>query len=175
MCTYFHLLGHAGRNRSPDCFSNDVYLQFPPEKWGFGLFQGFFHSSAWMRATLNSFKVAIPVMILATILGTMASLSWYVEDIKESNSGMPSFFPPSSSLLSSVHFNLFFLAKLKLIGTVSGLILAHTVLAVPYVVIVMTSTLKGFDVSLEQASMNLGAGRLRTFFNITFPLSDPVC
>ena len=38
--------------------------------------------------------------------------------------------------------------------------LAHTVLAVPYVVIVMTSTLKGFDERLEQASMNLGAGRV---------------
>jgi putative spermidine/putrescine transport system permease protein len=47
------------------------------------------------------------------------------------------------------------------------------VLAVPYVVIVMTSTLKGFDERLEQASMSLGAGRIRTFFNITFPIIRP--
>jgi putative spermidine/putrescine transport system permease protein len=67
----------------------------------------------------------------------------------------------------------FFFAKLKLIGTVSGLVLAHTVLPVPYVVIVMTSTLKGFDERLEQASMNLGAGRIRTFFNITLPIIRP--
>jgi ABC-type spermidine/putrescine transport system permease subunit II len=60
-----------------------------------------------------------------------------------------------------------------MIGTISGLVLAHTVLAVPYVVIVMTSTLKGFDERLEQASMSLGAGRVRTFFNITFPIIRP--
>jgi putative spermidine/putrescine transport system permease protein len=53
------------------------------------------------------------------------------------------------------------------------LVLAHTVLAVPYVVIVMTSTLKGFDERLEQASMNLGVGRVRTFFNITLPIIRP--
>lgn len=69
--------------------------------------------------------------------------------------------------------NYFFFARLKLIGTIHGLVLAHTVLAVPNVVIVMISTLKGFDERLEQASMNLGVGRVRTFFNITLPIIRP--
>jgi putative spermidine/putrescine transport system permease protein len=158
----------------PIAFSNDVYLQFPPQEWGFGLLQGFFHAEDWMRATGNSFKVAIPVMFLATFLGTLASLSlvrgkyrgkqfWYALILS------PIIIPVIISAISIY----FFFAKLKLIGTLGGLILAHTVLAVPYVVIVMTSTLKGFDERLEQASMNLGAGRVRTFFKITFPIIRP--
>jgi len=113
-------------------------------------------------------------MILATLLGTLASLSlvrgkyrgkqyWYALILS------PIIIPVIISALAIY----FFFAKLKLIGTVSGLVLAHTVLAVPYVVIVMTSTLKGFDERLEQASMNLGAGRIRTFFNITLPIIRP--
>ncbi len=158
----------------PIAFSNDVYLQFPPKEWGFGLLQGFFYAEDWMRATWNSFKVAIPVMFLATLLGTLASLSlvrgkyrgkqfWYALILS------PIIIPVIISAISIY----FFFAKLKLIGTLGGLILAHTVLAVPYVVIVMTSTLKGFDERLEQASMNLGAGPVRTFFNITFPIIRP--
>jgi ABC-type spermidine/putrescine transport system permease subunit I len=158
----------------PIAFSNDTVLRFPPRTWGLGLFKSYFFSQAWTRSTVNSFQVAFQVMLLATFLGTLASLSlvrgryhgkqyWYALILS------PIIIPVIISAVSLY----FFFAKLKLIGTTSGLVLAHTVLAVPYVVIVMTSTLKGFDERLEQASMSLGAGRIRTFFNITFPIIRP--
>jgi putative spermidine/putrescine transport system permease protein len=158
----------------PIAFSNDMYLNFPPKTWGFGLFKSYFSSTLWMSSTKVSFIVAFQVMILATILGTLASLSlvrgtykgksyWYALILS------PMIIPVIITAIACY----FFFAKLKLIGTITGLVLAHTVLAVPFVVIVMTSTLKGFDEELEQASMNLGAGRIRTFFNITFPIIRP--
>jgi len=158
----------------PIAFSNDVNQQFPPKSWGIGLLQSYFLSDAWMRSTKNSFLVAGQVMVLATFLGTLASLSlvrgqyrgkqlWYGLILS------PIIIPVIITAFSAY----FFLAKLKLIGTIPALVFAHTVLAVPYVVIVMTSTLKGFDERLEQASMSLGAGRIRTFFNVTFPLIQP--
>ena len=158
----------------PIAFSNDVTLRFPPKAFGFGLFKGYFFSDTWMRSTKNSFLVAVQVMLLSTFLGTLASLSlvrgrykgkelWYALILS------PIIIPVIISAISAY----FFFAKLKLVGTISGLVLAHTVLAVPYVVIVMTSTLKGFDERLEQASMSLGAGRVRTFFSVTFPLIRP--
>jgi putative spermidine/putrescine transport system permease protein len=158
----------------PIAFSNDTVLRFPPRTWGLGLFKGYFFSEAWTRSTLNSFQVALQVMLLATFLGTLAALSlvrgkydgkkyWYALILS------PIIIPVIISAVSLY----FFFAQLKLIGTASGLVLAHTVLAVPYVVIVMTSTLKGFDERLEQASMSLGAGRIRTFFSITFPIIRP--
>jgi putative spermidine/putrescine transport system permease protein len=127
-----------------------------------------------MRTTLNSFRVAIPVMFFATFLGTLASLSLVRGKYRNKQSWYALFLLPIIVpwIISAVSFYFFF-AKLKMIGTISGLVFAHTVLAVPYVVVVMTSTLKGFDERLEQASMSLGAGRVRTFFNITFPIIRP--
>jgi putative spermidine/putrescine transport system permease protein len=149
-------------------------MHFPPREWGLSLIKGYFLSEAWMRATWNSFRVAIPVMVFATFLGTLASLSLVRGRYRGKQSLYALFLLPIIVpwIISAVSFYFFF-AKLKMIGTISGLVLAHTVLAVPYVVIVMTSTLKGFDERLEQASMSLGAGRVRTFFNITFPIIRP--
>ena len=158
----------------PIAFSNETYLHFPPNEWGLKLIKGFFSSELWINSTLHSFQVAIPVTILATLLGTLASLSlargnyggkqyWYAFILS------PIIIPVIISAISVY----FFFAKLKLIGTITALVLAHTVLAVPYVVIVVTSVLKGFDVRLEQASMSLGAGRVRTFFKVTLPMIRP--
>lgn len=158
----------------PIAFSNEFIMHFPPREWGLSLIKGYFLSEAWMRATWNSFRVAIPVMVFATFLGTLASLSLVRGRYRGKQSLYALFLLPIIVpwIISAVSFYFFF-AKLKMIGTISGLVLAHTVLAVPYVVIVMTSALKGFDERLEQASMSLGAGRVRTFFNITFPIIRP--
>jgi len=158
----------------PIAFSNEFVLHFPPREWGLALIKGYFSSEAWMRTTWNSFRVAIPVMFFATFLGTLASLSLVRGRYRGKQSLYALFLLPIIVpwIISAVSFYFFF-AKLKMIGTISGLIMAHTVLAVPFVVVVMTSTLKGFDESLEQASMSLGAGRVRTFFNITFPIIRP--
>jgi putative spermidine/putrescine transport system permease protein len=158
----------------PIAFSNEIILNFPPREWGFALIKGYFSSEVWMRTTLNSFRVAIPVMFFATFLGTLASLSLVRGKYRNKQSWYALFLLPIIVpwIISAVSFYFFF-AKLKMIGTISGLVFAHTVLAVPYVVVVMTSTLKGFDERLEQASMSLGAGRVRTFFNITFPIIRP--
>jgi putative spermidine/putrescine transport system permease protein len=64
-------------------------------------------------------------------------------------------------------------AKLGLIGTRAGLVASHSVLAVPFVVLIMTANLQRFDTSLELAAMNLGANRIKTFLFITLPLILP--
>jgi len=158
----------------PIAFSNDTVLQFPPQSMGLGLMESYFSSSAWMRATLNSLQVAAPVTLLATVLGTLAAMS--ISRLRGTGRQIayglfisPLIMPAIINALAMY----FFMAKLKLIGTISGLILAHTVLAVPFVIIVMSTTLKGMDPELIKASYSLGAGRLRTFFHITLPLIRP--
>jgi len=59
------------------------------------------------------------------------------------------------------------------VGTLLGLVLAHTVLALPFVVVVVAATLRGFDESLELAAQNLGANRWHTFRLVTLPLIAP--
>jgi len=64
-------------------------------------------------------------------------------------------------------------AQLKLVGTLSGLVLAHTVLALPFVVVIVSATLHGIDETLELAAQNLGANRWHTFRLVTLPLIRP--
>jgi putative spermidine/putrescine transport system permease protein len=69
---------------------------------------------------------------------------------------------------------MFFVAvKLGLIGNAIVLASAHAVIGIPAVVVVVSATLKGFDESLEHASMSLGANRWQTFLYVTLPLIRP--
>lgn len=158
----------------PIAFSNDAMLHFPPRSWGVGLFRQYLTSGNWLRATWNSLRVAVPVMLIATIFGTAAAYSLVRGKYSNKAGLLALFLSPIiiPNIVSAVSTYLFF-AKLKLIGTVTGLVLAHTVLAVPYVIIVMTSAIGGLDERLEQASRSLGAGRIRTFFHVTLPLICP--
>lgn len=158
----------------PVAFSNDPMLHFPPHRWGLGLFRQFFTSDNWMQASWNSFQIAIAVMFLATLLGTAASYS-LVRGKYRCKTGLLAFLIspliiPNIVTAISIYF---LFAKLKLIGTISGLVLAHTVLAIPYVIIVMTTAFAGLDERLEQVSLSLGAGWMRTFLEVTLPLIRP--
>ena len=66
---------------------------------------------------------------------------------------------------------LFYLfARIGLVGTTLGLIIGHTVLAVPYVVVTLVAVLKNYDERLDQAAYTLGANKARTFIHVTLPL-----
>lgn len=158
----------------PIAFSNDMVLRFPPQSMGLGLFQNFFDSAAWMRVTMNSLRVAVLVTFLATILGTLAAMG--LDRLRGAKRHIlygllisPLIVP---AIINAVALY-FFMAKLQLIGTVTGLVLAHTVFAMPFVIIIMTTVFKGRNKTLEQAGNSLGAGGLRTLWHITLPLIRP--
>ena len=67
----------------------------------------------------------------------------------------------------------YLLARLKLIGSLPVLVLGHTVLAILFITVIVSSALKGFDEDLERAAMNLGANRIITFLRVTFPVLRP--
>jgi len=67
----------------------------------------------------------------------------------------------------------FFFAKANLLATLPGLIIAHTVLGIPFVVITVTASLSGFDDNLMRAGANLGGSPFRNFFKIQAPLIAP--
>ena len=77
------------------------------------------------------------------------------------------------SLIISVAGFFFFFSKIGLSFTYLGLILAHTALGTPFVVITVTATLTGFDTNLIRASQSLGADTMRTFFKVIMPLILP--
>jgi putative spermidine/putrescine transport system permease protein len=155
----------------PLSFESQKYLEFPPKGFSLQWYYSFFSNYDWTIATWTSFKVAFFVTILASILGTLAAFC-FVRGKFKGKSVLFGFvlspmIMPIIVLAIAIYF---FFVKLKLIGSVLGLILAHTILAVPFVTVIVTATLQGFDINLEKAAMNLGANRLKTFFRITFPL-----
>jgi ABC-type spermidine/putrescine transport system permease subunit I len=158
----------------PIAFSGDRILRFPPQSMGLGLIKSFFSSDMWIRASLNSLYTATLVTILSTILGTLAAMGLVRDRMPGRQFLYGLFISPIilPAIVNAVAIY-FFIAKLKLIGTITGLTLAHTVLATPYVIIVMTTTLQGVDVNMKQASHSLGAGWIQTFFYVTLPLIKP--
>ncbi len=158
----------------PMSFSSSRFLQFPPRGFSLQWYAEYFGSRNWISATLRSFQVGILTMVFATILGTLASFAIVRGDFKGKMLlyGMilsPIIIPV---IITSVAVYYIF-ANLRMVGSIWGLVLAHTVLALPFVVVNVTATLQGFDITLERASLSLGANRLVTFLRVTFPVIWP--
>jgi len=158
----------------PIGFSNDFVIGFPPESLGFGLLQSCFTSPSWVNSAVNSFKVALMVTLLSSGMGIPAAMGLARGQVPGRSVFYALFLSPLilPGIISAVSMY-YFIAKLKLIGTLTGVVLAHTVLALPYVIVVMTATLKNTDISMEQASYSLGATPFQTFRKITLPLIRP--
>lgn len=158
----------------PISFSSAKYLQFPPQGFSLQWYHEYFSDRVWISATLLSLRVAAITMVLATILGTMASLALVRGRFR--GKGLIHAFLLSPMIIPviiiAISVYLFF-SKLRLIGTGLGLVLAHTILALPFVVVNVSATLKGFDETLERAAMSLGANRFQALMKITFPLIRP--
>ena len=155
----------------PISFSSARFLTFPPPGFSFQWYIKFFERSDWLLSAWYSFKIAIVVAVISTLLGTLASIA--VVRGKFRGRSLISSFIISPMIIPYVIIALasyFFLVDIKLVGSQTGLILIHTVLALPIVFIIVSNTLKGFDVSLEKAAMILGANKIKTFFRVTLPL-----
>lgn len=149
-------------------------LTFNPDGFSLRWYEEFFASLNWQNAVKNSFIIAPFATILATALGTLAALGL-------SRPHMPYRTPIMAILISPMIVPLvisaagmyFFYTKVGLQGSYLGVILAHTAMGIPFVVITVTATLIGFDQSLIRASASLGASPTRTFFKVIVPLILP--
>lgn len=158
----------------PISFSSSSYLKFPPVGFSFRWYENYVESSAWVSSTWLSLKVAALTTIFATLLGLPTSFGL----VRHRFPGKTLLFglimsPLVVPIIISAIAVYFLYADLRLIGSVTGLVLAHSLLAFPKVVVVITASLKGFDLNLEHAAMNLGANRLKTFRHVTLPLIRP--
>jgi len=183
----------------PLSFTNSVFLQFVPEMkifsfetWSFN-FDGYgtrwykemlgicdentgttVCTDRWVIGFKNSAFIAVFATFFASVLGTLAALGL-------SNRHMPfnrlimalMISPMIVPLIITAAGMFFFYSKIGLTHTYLGLILAHTALGTPFVVITVTATLTGFDNNLIRASQSLGATPTTTFFKVIVPLITP--
>jgi putative spermidine/putrescine transport system permease protein len=127
-----------------------------------------------MLGTRNSFFIGISATLLATALGTVAALGLSRRNMPFKGTIMAILISPMIVPLIITSAGMFFFySKIGLTHTYLGLILAHTALGTPFVVITVTATLTGFDTNLIRASHSLGADTMRTFFKVIMPLILP--
>ncbi len=149
-------------------------LEFNPQGYSMRWYQELFESDSWMRSIRNSFVIGIAATLLATFLGTLAALGLSRGNVPGKGAIMAVLISPMVvPLIISGAGMFFFFSSVNLANTFLGVILAHTALGTPFVVITVTATLVGFDHSLTRAAANLGASPTRTFFKITMPLILP--
>ena len=158
----------------PLSFSAGTYLSFPPPGFSLRWYANFFGRTDWLGAASLSLWVGAAVMLLATALGAPAALALVRSDFRGKNFLTGFIISPLIAPVIIVAIGTyFFYARLGLVGNPFALVIAHTALAVPFVVINVSATLQGFDEHLEQAAMNLGATPWRTFWQVTFPIIRP--
>ena len=174
-------------SRSPFMLFTEGMLAWPPdpEAWSFRWYRYMVGictdknlttpcSNRWMIGTVNSFFVGIISTLVATALGTLAALGLSRPHMPYKGLIMSILISPMIvPLIITAAGMFFFYAKVNLVYTFTGIILAHVALSTPFVVITVTATLVGFDTNMTKASQSLGARPVRTFFKIIMPLILP--
>jgi putative spermidine/putrescine transport system permease protein len=149
-------------------------LSFDPAGYSLRWYRDFLNNPQWIHSLQNSFIIAIASTILSTTLGTLAALGLSRPYTPYKSVIMGILISPMIvPLIISATGMFFFYTSIGLAQTHLGIILAHTALGTPFVVITVTATLVGFDQSLIRAAQNLGAAPTTVFFRVIMPLILP--
>ena len=154
----------------PMSFSDSQFLSFPPQAWSLRWYESYFGSLEWMQATWTSLKAGTLTMLVATPLGTLAAYGLHVSRTRWGGLAMLVLAMPIMMPLILIGIGVFnAYVHLGLLNTLPGIVIAHSMLALPLVVLVVASGLKSYDMNQELAACSLGASRPRAFLLVTLP------
>lgn len=158
----------------PLSFNSVPFLSFPMSGLSLRWYEEVFEDPAWRLAATNTLIVGSATTAIATVLGTVAALGLSSGKLPFRNAITALLISPMIVPMVVIAVSIYFLfARLNLIGSLFALIIGHTLVATPFVVITVTSTLVGFDWQMPRAAASLGAKPLQAFFKVTFPLILP--
>lgn len=158
----------------PLSFSSGELLTLPTPGYSLRWYDDFFSSSKWLLATRNSFVVGIATAILATALGTLAALGIFLGRFRGKAFIVALMSTPMVVPVVVTAIAMYFaFSFVGLNNTLTGLVVAHTVLSVPYVLITVLATLQTFDRNLLKAAATLGAPPHVAFRRVLLPLIAP--
>lgn len=158
----------------PLSFNSSSFLTYPMDGFSLRWYNELMTSAEWRQAFKNSFIIAPVATALAMILGTLASVGLCRGNFRFKGVIMAFLIAPMIVPLVIVAVGLyFFFAKLQLLNSYIGLVVAHAILGMPFVVITVNATLQGFNTNLSRAAASLGAPPLTVFFKVVLPLIAP--
>jgi putative spermidine/putrescine transport system permease protein len=158
----------------PVSFSPTRFLTFPPPSLSLRWYEAYFKTPEWTESTVYSLVLAILTTGASLLIGIPAAFGLARGTFRGRQLVTLLLIAPlvvPVILIAIAEY--FFMTDVNLIGTTPGLVIAHTLLALPFVVIIVTASLRGYDRSYERAAMSMGAGPLRTFWYVTLPLIRP--
>src|SRR6476619_7009858 len=148
----------------PLSFSSGSFFYYPLPGLSLRWYQDFFTSTFWLPSVWNSLIVGVSATLLATMLGTLAALGMWRARFPGQRLILALVISPMVVPVVIIAVGIYFaFAPLGLTDGYAGLILAHTTLAAPFVVITSLAALSGFDRTLLRAAANLGAAPLLAF------------
>ena len=154
----------------PMSFSGSQYLEFPPRTWSLRWYESYVSSRTWMSATETSLKAGVLTALLATPLGTMAAYGLFLSRFRFTGLATVLLMTPIIVPVILLGIAVFYAyVQLKIVNSLLGIVLAHTMLAVPIVMMIVTSALKSYDLNQERVARSLGASRAQAFFLVTMP------
>lgn len=150
------------------------FLSMPDGEYSLKHFEYLSSSEPWLSSFWQSAVIATASAALATLIGTLCAIGlWRISnrcsEIVRAILLLPLIIPP---IISAMAFYRLWI-PLQLLDTYAGLILAHTILAAPMVLITVSASLANFDPKLEQASRNLGAPMMTTLRRVILPSIRP--
>lgn len=161
----------------PIAFTSSKVIEWPPPSLSLDTFGKFFADDAWTSAIASSFLIALIVMVVATIVGTLAAIGLSGKPFLGRGALVGIILMPLAIPVVVLGLGDFaFLARagrmlngLQLVGTRPGIAIAQSVLAVPFVYVVMSAALAGLNPQLVRSAQSLGAGTWSLFLHVYFP------
>jgi putative spermidine/putrescine transport system permease protein len=158
----------------PASFSPSQLLEFPPSRISLRWYESYLQSPGWMNSTRASLEAAVLTMVVSTVFGVAGACAVNMLGRKGSRAAIALVLLPMLVPTILVAIGIFYVyIWLGLVNTMFGIVVAHSLLAVPFVVITVLSGLQSVDPHLEAAARSLGAPRLSAFWRVTLPQIRP--
>jgi putative spermidine/putrescine transport system permease protein len=155
----------------PMAFTASTFLSFPPQNFSLRWFEEFAASPLWLAAMIRSFGIGFATAAITVVIGSLAALGVARTRSRLGGAAFLLFLAPMMIPSIVIAIALFYLfARMSLVATDLGIIIGHSVIAMPIVFVVLLATFKGHNWNLDAAASTLGAGRMQTFRLVTLPL-----
>ena len=158
----------------PISFSERASFAWPPKLFSTQWYDQLFTDSVWTTAIWNTIRIGALTVVASVALGTPAALALVRSRARWTSALNGLFLAPIIVPVVVTGIGLYSLVlRWHLVGTTTGFVVAHTALALPFVIITIVAGLRTFDIRLEDAAASLGAGPVDVFFSVTLPVIRP--
>lgn len=154
----------------PMSFSSASTIQFPPTGFSLRWYEALFGNPEWVAAAQTSILIAFSSSIFGLVLGVLATYGLAKGIFPGRNLLLAQFAAPMivPTIITAVALYINY-AQIGLLGKLPGLIMAHTIIVVPYVVLILFPIFESFDKRLELAARSLGASWFTAFRRVILP------